>query len=250
MSGIFLPVGVPRFEPRYAYCTFSLKVYMARPDDRERAITLRLQGKSYSQIKGELGIGKGTLSGWLRKYPLSEKRIRELRDWNHQRVERFRETMQRKRESRLELVSEGAAHEIGILTKRELFLAGLFLYWAEGSKTMRYTVALTNTDPAMLRFFISWLKLFGIGRQQLKARLHIYTDMNEKAQKLFWSRQLQMPIEKFKHTYVKKTFSNKRRNYKGRFGYGTCCISIDGRDLCEKIIMGVEVLRKKYEELK
>ena len=45
---------------------------------------------------------------------------------------------------------------------QRLFLAGLFLYWGEGTKAQNSLVALTNTNPAMLKFFIKWLKLFGI----------------------------------------------------------------------------------------
>ncbi|KKP80446.1 MAG: hypothetical protein UR81_C0028G0006, partial [Candidatus Levybacteria bacterium GW2011_GWB1_35_5] len=48
---------------------------MARVIDRQRAIELRKQGKSYGQIKKQLGIAKSTLSDWLSKYPLSEKQL-------------------------------------------------------------------------------------------------------------------------------------------------------------------------------
>jgi len=106
---------------------------MARILDREKAIQLRLKDKSYSQIKAELGISKSTLSGWLRNYPLSEERIRELRDHSSQRIERFRETMRKKHEVRLRAVYEEQKKVLLPLTKREFFIAGLFLYWGEGS---------------------------------------------------------------------------------------------------------------------
>ena len=51
---------------------------MARVKDRQRALELRLQGRSYSQIKKELGVSKSTLSEWLRQYPLTQERIRQL----------------------------------------------------------------------------------------------------------------------------------------------------------------------------
>lgn len=59
---------------------------MARKLDKQRAILLRKRGYSYSQIKNKLGISKSTLSGWLYDIPLSEKRIRELRDLSPQRI--------------------------------------------------------------------------------------------------------------------------------------------------------------------
>src|SRR3989338_8300785 len=121
---------------------------MARLIERNKAIALRLTGMSYTEIKNKLGISKSTLHYWLKEYPLSDERIRDLRDWNAQRIERFRKTMQRKREGRIRDVNEYVQKRIGALSKREFFVAGLFLYWAEGSKTSQSTTALTNTDPA------------------------------------------------------------------------------------------------------
>jgi len=69
---------------------------MARRLDKEKAIKLRLEGQSYSQIKAELGVSKSTLSGWLGDYPLSSERINELRAHSFKRIERYRNTMQRK----------------------------------------------------------------------------------------------------------------------------------------------------------
>ncbi|MCX6713082.1 MAG: helix-turn-helix domain containing protein, partial [Candidatus Vogelbacteria bacterium] len=69
---------------------------MARILVKQKAVKLRLEGKSYSEIKNLLGISKSTLSGWLEDYPLSKERIKELRDWNPRRIENFRNTMRNK----------------------------------------------------------------------------------------------------------------------------------------------------------
>jgi len=51
---------------------------MARIQDREKAIALRKQEMSYSQIKKVLGVSKSTLSYWLKDFPLSKERVEEL----------------------------------------------------------------------------------------------------------------------------------------------------------------------------
>ena len=79
-----------------------------------------------------MGISKGTLSYWLRDYPLSRERINELRAWNERRIEKFRETMRRKKETRMATVYDNMKKEILPLNKRELFVAGLLLYAGEG----------------------------------------------------------------------------------------------------------------------
>ena len=52
---------------------------MARVFERQKAIRLRKQGKTYGQIKKELEISKSTLSDWLSKYPLTKKQLEFLK---------------------------------------------------------------------------------------------------------------------------------------------------------------------------
>src|SRR3989338_3368152 len=222
---------------------------MARPTEHNKAIALRLKGMSYTEIKDKLGISKSTLHYWLKDYPLSDERIRSLRDWNAQRIERFRATMQKKRDTRMDDVYAQAQKRVGPLSKREFLLAGLFLYWAEGSKTSPSTTALTNTDPAMLLFFIRWLeRCFRIPKKRMIVKLHLYSDMDIPKQTNFWLRTLDLKTSALRRVYVKKSDSNKRLNYKGRFGQGTCSILVYDRDLYEFIISGVSALRSRFYE--
>ena len=146
---------------------------MARKQDKDKAIGLRLKGYSYSQIKEELGVSKSTLSVWLDKYPLSPERIRELRDRNPQRIESYINTMRKKREQKFLIALEKARRDIGKLTKRDLFIGGFFLYWAEGGKTKNGALCLANTDPDMLKVFVKWLELLDIPRRDLIINLII-----------------------------------------------------------------------------
>jgi hypothetical protein len=66
----------------------------------------------------------------------------------------------------------------GNISDRDLFIAGFFLYWAEGGKTRRNTLVLTNTDPNMLKNYLSWLKLLKVSKDKLKIKLNLYKDMN------------------------------------------------------------------------
>ncbi len=130
---------------------------MARYNDRVKAVSMRKRGMSYSAIKSKLHVSKSTLSYWLKDMPLSKERINELRAFSPIRIEKYRNTMRAKRELRLGCVFERAAHDLQGLTKREILVAGLFLYWGEGGKTSPYTISLTNTDPGMIRFYLKWL---------------------------------------------------------------------------------------------
>ena len=223
---------------------------MARFKDHQKALFLRKQGKSYSQIKKNLGISKSTLSYWLRDYPLSKQRIKELRDNNEQRIEKFRETMRKKKERRLFRVYEEQKKIIFPFTQRDFFIAGLFLYWGEGGKTRFSNISISNTDPSVLKFFINWLiKIFRISKKKLKISLHLYKDMDIEKEMKFWSQCLDIPISQFYKPYIKKT-KKSNINHKGGFGHGTCNVELSGTIFSDKTLMGLKVisdyfLRKK-----
>jgi len=220
---------------------------MARFRDREKSLLLRKQGMSYSQIKKILKVSKSTLSLWLRDFPLSKRRMRELRDWNEQRIEKFRETMREKREKRLKEIYKAQKKSLLPLKNRELFMIGLGLYWGEGTKYRKDGLSISNSDPAVIKFFIHWLnKNLGITKKKLRVLLHLYNDMNINKEILYWSRILKIPLKQFNSPYIKKS-SSKRINHKGGFGHGTCNVTVNSAALAEKTFMGLKVISDQYK---
>jgi len=223
---------------------------MARLKDREKALALRKQEMSYSQIKKILGVSKSTLSLWLRNFPLSPERIRELRADNEGRIEKFRETMCQKKEKRLKQFYKEQKELIFPLTKREKFLAGIFLYWGEGSKSQLTRLSVSNTDPSIIKFFIHWLtKSLSVSKEKIKIQLHLYTDMNIKKEINFWSKILNIPLNHFSKPYIKKT-SSARINHKGGFGHGTCNATIGNARLSEKILMSIKAIIDRHGKMR
>jgi len=203
---------------------------------------MRHKGMSYSQIKEKLGISKSTLSGWLHDFPLSEKRIRELRADSPIRIERYRNTMRAKRDAKNKIAYQKIANRIGNISDREFLIAGLFLYWAEGSKTKAFSIGLTNTNPKMLIFFILWLKFFNVPKFKLKVHLHLYSDMKIKKQIHFWSKMLKIPISQFRKPYIKKTTLSSV-TYKNGFGQGTCSVIVENGPISDQVLMGVQYVQ-------
>ncbi|MBI1866641.1 MAG: helix-turn-helix domain-containing protein [Candidatus Staskawiczbacteria bacterium] len=218
---------------------------MALTEKRAKALVLRKQEMSYSQIKEILGVSKSTLSYWLRNYPLSKKRINELRGNNEKRIERYRETRRKTKEKRLKEFYIKQKGKIFPLNKRELFLTGLFLYWGEGSKTMSKEVAVSNTDPSVIVFFIKWINsAFKISKDKLKFSIHLYNDMNVNEEISFWAKTLHVSKNQFLKPYIKDT-SSLRINQKGGFGHGTCNARLSNARLSEQILMAIKAISDK-----
>lgn len=100
---------------------------------------------------------------------------------------------------------------------------GLMLYWGEGDKTGNYLVALTNTDVKIIRYFILWLrKYFEVDEKRIRCRLYIWSSLNEKKAREFWSKELSIPLTQFTKSYISKSKPNIR---KVRHENGVCRVS-------------------------
>ena len=216
---------------------------MARRKDKEKALTLRKKGFSYSQIKQELGISKSTLSSWLHDIPLSQSRLNELQR-NEVVIEKIRATKKKKRDARLNRVLSVVTGDIETISDREFFIAGFFLYWAEGGKTQKYSISLSNTDPAMIRAFIKWLRVLDIPNEKIQAKLHLYSDMCIDTEIRYWIKETSIPKKNFMKSYIKKSKISDL-TYIHR-GHGTCNIYVGGRDISEYVLQGLSRIESMY----
>ncbi|MFB7240472.1 hypothetical protein ACFCXK_37500 [Streptomyces sp. NPDC056269] len=104
----------------------------AKDDLRDRARELRLQGMTYDRIQLELGCSKSSISLWVRDLPKPERK--RSREEASEIARRGWEPVLRRREEERRATKDTAAAEIGEMSERELFLLGVGLYWAEGTK--------------------------------------------------------------------------------------------------------------------
>lgn len=206
---------------------------------------MRREGASYSQIKQRIGVSKSSLSLWLRHLPLSPERIRELRDFSEIRIERYRETRRRTREARWAEVRKCAERDIGKLSQRELVIAGLFLYWGEGGKTSPASTTLSNTDPAMILFFMQWLEALAVPKEKLRVHMHFYSDMNVEKELQFWSKTLDLPLSSFTKPYIKNS-KQTLLSYPQKFNHGTCNLLYHNRDVSEYVLKALDYIRDEF----
>jgi len=211
--------------------------------EKNRVLRLRQKGLSYSQIKKQVNVSKSTLSLWLSEFPLSKEQIVKLRDKNPQRIEKYINTMRLKRE-KLDMESYNLiSKDVGTISNREKLLAGLYLYWGEGTKAAKGTVAVTNTDPDTLKFFVRWLSLFKVNKKSLKVVLHLYVDMDVAKEMQSSSNYLRIPVTQFRRPYIKKSRFSEL-SYKNGFGHGTCSVLYLDMELYRYIMAGLKYIRK------
>ncbi|MFD5765633.1 hypothetical protein ACFWIN_07390 [Streptomyces sp. NPDC127049] len=173
---------------------------------RDRARELRLQGMTYDQIQVELGCSKSSISLWVRDLPKPERR--RTREEASEIARRGWEPTMIRREEARQAVKRTAAEEVGALSDRELFLLGVGLYWAEGTKdkphARRERVAFVNSDPGMVRVFTAWLDLLDVPAERRTFSLMIHETADASAAERYWAELVGADLAAFGKTTLKR----------------------------------------------
>lgn len=190
--------------------------------ERHEAIKLRKQGKTYNEIREILGpIPKGTLSGWFKNIQLTaeqkkaiEKRIKDGGELGR---EKAAWANRNKRLMRIKRIKEEALQDWKDLNNHPLFIGGLLLYLAEGSKKNE-SFQFMNSDPNLIKLMMRWLSLTAdVNHEDYQVRLYIHRPYADENLEKFWAKTLSLTFNQFAKTVYKPTPHNIKRNpkYKG-----------------------------------
>lgn len=197
---------------------------MSKSDERLKARELRKLGKSVGDIAKVLFVSKSTASLWTRDILLTVEQIKKLRQdsLNGSEETRLKQAM-RLKNNRLQLIenkNKEGEHYFNSISTKELDIAGLCLYWAEGSKKNR-RIELCNSDPRLIRAFIKWLT---ICYQIPIKEFHCYVGINEAHRKReavvknYWKDITDIPLSNFtktsfKHYPLRKIYDNFEEHF-------------------------------------
>ncbi len=209
---------------------------------KEKIQGLRRRGLSYGEIRARLpfSVSKGTVSRWCREIELTPQQLDRLDglktgSWYRNRLKGSKANQQKRAKQVAEIRARARA-EVPRLTRRELWAAGLMLYWAEGSKS--HQVCLTNSDPNLVRFMMQWFREFcGMPEEKLRVRLHLHSGQNEHSMKRFWSGVTGIPLSQFGKSYVKKEGTGHRKNI---LYHGTIQVSFCDKNMLHRICGWIE----------
>ena len=199
--------------------------------DKTKAIELRKLGFSYSEILKEVAVAKSTLSLWLREVGLSKKQKQRLTEKKINSMKRGWEACHQKRIDLTKEIIEKAEKDIIRLTKRELWLIGVALYWGEGHKEKQKSAQaeLSNSDPLLIKIFLEWLlKVCDIPKENIYFRifLHETSKSRLKEVKKYWSSSTGFPIKYFQKISWKKNKINTKRTNVGNNYFGLLRVTV------------------------
>ncbi|MFF5886319.1 hypothetical protein [Streptomyces sp. NPDC012589] len=210
----------------------------AKDDLRARARELRLQGWTYDRIEIELGCSKSSVSLWVRDLPKPERK--RSRAEAAAIARRGWEAKQRVRDEERRRTKEDARRAVGDLTPRELFLVGVGLYWAEGTKDKPYdrreSVTFVNSDPDMIKVSLAWLDLMGVERERLRFSVMIHENADVAGAERYWADLVRADRRAFNKTTLKRHNPKTIRKNVGESYRGCLCVKVlKGADLYRRI---------------
>lgn len=96
---------------------------------------------------------------------------------------------------------------------KELEIAGVMLYWAEGYKSKNADwVDLANSDPKMIKVFMNFLrKIYEVDERKFRVLLYCYADQDVRKLINFWSGLTGVPSRQFIKPYIRKDFKKNGR---------------------------------------
>ena len=205
---------------------------MSKDEVRALAIELRAKGLSYREIQETVPVSKSTLSLWLRDVLVDEAGRSRLADRQLAGRENAVAAIRARREAKeRRIVSEARSQMPSSIGGAELFLAGLALYWAEGSKAKPWSpsagVCFINSDPDVIRVFLAWLAMLGITRDQLKFRVAIHESGDVDAAERFWAGVVRIPRSELQRTSLKRHEPGRSRRLPTESYVG--CLRVDVR---------------------
>lgn len=213
---------------------------------KEKAITLRKEGHTYSEILKEVFVAKSTLTEWFREVNLTTPQFQRLTEKKLAAAKRGGEAKRAQRIARVQVIREAALKDIKNISKRELWLIGAVLYWAEGSKEKEYYhgsgINFNNSDPRMINLFVTWLlKSCSVDKDRIRFEIYIHENSKNsvvEAQR-YWARACGFPVTSFNKVYFKKNVIKKSyRKNTGNLYYGLLRVRVNASSTLLRKVAG------------
>lgn len=196
--------------------------YAGKLDLKLKARELRGKGISVKEIQKQLKVSRSSVSLWVRNIKLSKRQLRKL--YLNKKTGGLKGSIiaamnkVKKREELTKRLMEEGTKEVGRLSKRDKFIAGIAMYFAEGDKGDK-NVSFSNSDPRAIKFMVGWFQaVYKVPKSKFRLSLYIHDNLNERRAKNFWTELTKIPLSQFRKSYIVKNNPHRLRKVKHIFG--------------------------------
>ncbi len=217
----------------------------------QKVIELRKKGLSYTEIQKETGIAKSTINNWLTFAGLTLSK-EHLLIQNKKRIENhvlgtLASKITRAKRKAEDIDQFIQKHKSNL--DDPLFVAGIMLYEAEGSKGENN--GFSNSDYRLLVVFIKFVeKYFDVNRNKdISFRLYIHEVRKDDLERIirFWSKKLDMDPKIIRVSWKHNIVTEKRINldYVGQLNMHI----LNNTHFTSKLLAISDIILTRYQKL-
>jgi hypothetical protein len=193
------------------------------------------------EIARIVGCSVSSVSCWTRDIELTPDQCAGLRSRNPaingQIVAASNRSRARRKREACQLVGRIRAQEAD-----HRHLAGCMLYWAEGSKN-RNSVQFVNSDPAMVRFFVAFLRTYyRVADESFRVDCNLFADHVQRQREIeqFWLDTLGLPASCLRKSTVNVYSKYSQKKRKNRLPYGTVRVCVHSTAIVQQIYGAIQ----------
>ncbi|TSC84457.1 MAG: Uncharacterized protein G01um101417_263 [Parcubacteria group bacterium Gr01-1014_17] len=212
--------------------------------ERLQSIRLREKGFSVNEIVRRVAVAKSSVSTWVRNVTMSDKaRKRLLTKIKLGQVLSAERKRQRTQDLLLRYKEQASTTlpKINDISVERIICA--LLYWCEGLKSISKGTCFTNSDPKLIKTFLTLLRhSFPLDEKKFRLCIHLHEYHDAEKQIAFWSKVTNIDRGQFIKPY-RKPHTGKRikKDYPG-------CLSLryHSNDLAKRLLMTATAFLEKY----
>lgn len=206
-----------------------------------QVVQSRQDGLSIKEIANKFNMSQSTASLLVRGLHLNAKAKKILIEKASQGRVKAIQVIIKKREGRQKeavLVAESLLSGV-VFDQKLAFLVASISYECEGGKSNFGVLEFTNSDPVLVRIFLSALrKSFKLDESKFRVVMHLHSYHNENKEKLFWSKITSVPVSNFTKTFKKQESGlNIKEGYRGCVQIKYFDVSIKRKLLATKLLL-------------
>lgn len=217
---------------------------MAKFKEKNKAIQLRHQGKSIGEIASIVKASKSAVSLWCRDIALTKKQIdglhKKMMSGSYRGRMIYLEKVRKERQEETNQLKLEGSGEVGGMSKRDLFIGGIALYWAEGTKSLNAEeTSFSNSNPKMILWMLKWFReVCGVSQDLFRIQIRINKIHKNRIKEVegYWSQITKLPLGQFTKTVLIK--SQAQKVYSNNDHYGTVRIRVNKGTQIRRKIMG------------
>ncbi len=213
------------------------------------AMSLRRGGYSYSEIQKFVSVPKATLSYWFKDIKLSDAQLVRLQKKRNEAIRQGAQVRSKRVNEAIEKIENTSAKDIKDISKRELWLMGIMLYWRErvSDRDVKKGVKFTSSDPYLIRLFLKWLMEVGqLGEADVLCDILVGDSKKEAI--AYWSEVTGFPQGIFTRIYIQKTKKKRKKRNIKKAEFGLLRIRVKASSMLARQLSGwIKAIQTKIQ---